>query len=178
MSLTPGKEREPLSESQDGFSLVETICVLVILSIVAVVALVRLPSLTEHTREMEINTLKTHLRYVQNRAMGSEVPWSVRFIDAATYRFQKNGADSNLVPPGADITDAKLNPDNDPLTVNLVGLSLGTSLEGGLSDRINFDKMGSPVLDDGTTGLTADISVKDAAGTALFTVTAYTGFIE
>lgn len=155
----------------------ETICVLVILSIVAVVALVRIPSLTEHTREMEINTLKTHLRYVQNRAMGSEVLWSLQFTDSATYRFLKDGAISGLVPPGADIVDAKLNPDNDPLTVNLVGLTVNTSLAGSLTGRINFDKMGSPVADDGAV-LTADVFLKDSAGNSILTVTAYTGFIE
>ena len=164
--------------NEQGFTLIETISVLVILTIIAVVALVRIPSLTEHTKEMEINTLKTHLRYIQSRAMGSEVPWSIRFTASDTYRFLVSGANSQLVPPGADIVDAKLNPDNDPLTVNLVGLALGTSLGGGLTDRINFDKMGSPVLDDGTTVLSADISVFDSGGTVLFAVTAYTGFIE
>lgn len=163
---------------QAGFTLMETIVVMVILSVLTVVALVRIPSLDEHTRQIEINTLKTHLRYVQARAMGSETPWSLRFTADDTYRFLKNGANSQLVPPGADITDANLNPDNDPLTVNLVGLNVDTALGGSLTDRINFDKNGSPVLDDGTTLLTADVTLKDTAGESLFDITAYTGFIE
>ena len=167
-----------LHDMQAGFTLMETIVVMVILSVLTVVALVRIPSLDEHTREIEINTLKSHLRYVQARAMGSEDIWSLRFTAADTYRFLKDGANSGLVPPGADIADAKLNPDNDSLTVNLVGLRVDTDLGGSLTDRINFDKNGSPVLDDGTTALTADITLKDSGGESLFDITAYTGFIE
>lgn len=174
------KERS-LRIGEQGFTLIETISVLVILTIIAVVALVRIPSLTEYTKEMEINTLKTHFRYVQSRAMGSEIPWGIRFTDSNTYRFLEGGATSQLVPPGADIVDAKLNPDNDPLTVNLVGLSLGTAL----TDH-NFDEKGSPVSlslnGDGTVNevllLDADIAIRDADGTELFKVTAYTGFIQ
>ena len=172
------RQKSRPQQGQAGYTLMETIVVMVILAILTVVALVRIPALDEHTRQIEINTLKSHLRYVQARAMGSESAWSLRFTAADTYRFLKDGANSSLVPPGADITDAKLNPDNDSLTVNLVGLRVDTDLGGSLTDRINFDKNGSPVLDDGTTALTSDITLKDTDGDTLFDITAYTGFIE
>jgi prepilin-type N-terminal cleavage/methylation domain-containing protein len=177
MAILIAEINSPVAGGQDGFTIVETVVVMVILAVLTVATLSRLPSLDEHTQQIEINTLKSHLRFVQNRAMGSETMWSIHFDASNTYRFMKDGVNSTMVPPGADIADAKLNPDNDSLTVNLAGLKVVIPSGNGHDDRINFDKVGSPVENDGTI-LASDIIVQDDGGNTLFLVTAHTGFVE
>jgi prepilin-type N-terminal cleavage/methylation domain-containing protein len=157
-----------------GFTLVETIAVLVLLSIVAIVTLVGIPPLEQHRRIVEINTLKSHLRYAQAMAMATERIWGIGFDDSATYRLLEDGVDSDQSLPGADTTDA----DGLALTVNLVSLEIDKKC------RINFDAMGAPVAKSGGQWTAvqdedaSDISIRQKDGTELFQVTPVTGFIE
>ncbi len=158
-----------------GFTLVEIIAILVVVSILAVMVLVRIPDLEEHSRLIEINTLKSHLRYAQAMAMSTEKIWGIGFDDPSTYRLIEEGANSDLELPGADISDSSHNPDKDPRTVNLMELKIVSIAPGDSS--VSFDASGTPV-DSAGVAVTETISIREAGGSELFTVTPVTGFIE
>lgn len=76
----------------------EVVAVLIILGIMAAVAIARFTD-TSADDIAAANTLKTHLRYAQLRAMGDIVDWGISFTDNS-YTLKKNGDDAPVNLPG------------------------------------------------------------------------------
>lgn len=81
-----------------GFTIVEIVAVLLILGILAVVAVSRFSS-TGFVGASETETLKSHLRYAQSRAMSDIYEWGIEIISPNQYRLVKmvNGSETTPV---------------------------------------------------------------------------------
>jgi len=152
-----------------GFTLIETIAVLVILGIVAAVTISRGMN-TEIDLVAQTEAIRTHLRYAQTRAMATDVSiasaptWGLRTNAGGTgyWLYDQNGTAVSL--PGEN---------NTAISLANIGLTALTPF------NISFNDWGVPF--NGTTGaaLTADftITVSDGTDTRTITITQVTGFI-
>lgn len=84
--------------NQVGFTIMEVVAVLIILGILAAVAISRFGN-TQADEVAAANTLKTHLRYAQLRAMGDIQTWGISF-DGNSYTLLKDGAQATVNLPG------------------------------------------------------------------------------
>ncbi len=112
-----------------GFTLVETIAVLVILTIVGAVALSRTGSITGNRLAAEVDMLKANLRYAQARAMNDDVPWKISLTSSGYTLFRDSSA-RNL-------------PEGDSSHSFASGISLTSG-----ATTVSFDSWGSPGPDD------------------------------
>ena len=139
-----------------GFTFIEIITVIFIIGIITTVAISRIPSIDAYNRRVEADTLKTHLRYAQNRAMNTDKPWGIEFLASSQYRLysiETSGTQYRFFP-----------------SLESTGIVTMHVLEMQPSTNVKFDDMGSPVP--------GVISVKMKDGSELYSVTAETGFIR
>ncbi|WP_413911057.1 Tfp pilus assembly protein FimT/FimU [Desulfobacula sp.] len=85
--------------NSNGFTMIEIICVLVIVGILTAVAVSKMTSTDVYDVVMEIETLKTHLRYSQIRAMSHNQSWGIRISGGTSYTLQKNGSTASVNLP-------------------------------------------------------------------------------
>lgn len=136
-----------------GFTLVEVICVLLLIGIVTTVVLSRTMN---HSVELiaEMEVVKGHLRYAQSRAMNSNQSWGINF-SGNSYTLEEDGAASVTALPG-------------------LNGAINTLAEGTISPTTNpivFNQWGNP----GATPITVTIS--DGTESQSFTISPLTGFI-
>lgn len=162
-----------------GFTIIEVIAVLVITAIIAVVAVTRISS-NENNLIVVSDTLRSHLRLAQARAMSSStdtgIVWGVRFISSTQYHLFYCAAESTCDPtnaanqsafPGAgsvimDISDKRVQ------IVNGAGI-------------LAFNRFGTPYTDAVLTTILAKqltLTVQDNNGrTITINITPQTGMI-
>ena len=139
--------------SSNGFTLVEVICVLLLIGIVTTVVLSRT---MDHSVELisEMEVAKGHLRYAQSRAMNSNQSWGINF-SGSSYTLEEDGAASVTALPG-------------------LNGAIRTLAEGSISSTVNpivFNQWGNP----GSTAITVTIS--DGTDSQSFAIAPVTGFI-
>jgi len=149
---------------QAGFTLIEVIAVLIIIAIVAAVAISKAISTSQVSVTSEANILKTHLRFVQIKALGNTVSWGIS-IGSGSYTLQSNGATATINLPGE--------------TSPTHTFSGGVTATPAATNPVAFSTLGIPV-DSAGNQLTANlkITLTQGSGTQTVTVTQYTGFIQ
>lgn len=152
-----------------GFTLLEIVCVLVLVALLAVVASNRLATNTKAV--IEADALKAVLRYAQARAMSDVYTWGVRF-SAGGYTLLENNPNVAAVLPGQGTATRTM-----PSGVNIATAGL-------TNNTIYFDWRGQPV----TAAITAiggastpaasvqTIRLTESSAVSV-TVTPYTGFV-
>ena len=150
MMQTGGKKRDRCGNNS-GFTMIEIIAVLVILGIIAAVAVTRIVSTLDYKVTVEKDILKTHLRYVQLRALSDDKPWGMSFAGSA-YTALRNG---NVAP-------YNLPNENSPTHTLPDGITVTGS-------TVTFDEWGSPG--------SSNIDLTMSAGGGTITITKNTGFI-
>jgi MSHA pilin protein MshC len=138
--------------------MIELVVVLILLSIVSAVVAFR-PTTISNELVAETETLKSHLRYAQIKAMNDTVPWGIHIPDASSYILYKNNAAA---------TGSNILPGETGQTHNLSSL---VSVTAGTGITYNFDTWGSP----GATTLT--ITLSQGSETSSITITKSTGYI-
>jgi prepilin-type N-terminal cleavage/methylation domain-containing protein len=138
-----------------GFTLIETIVVLILIGVLSAVAVARVTDTDADVRAAE-NTLKVHLRHAQARAMNSETPWGVQATGGSYSLFQ-------------------IDDDGTAVTVNFPGEEVSISFPGGISNfTVSFDGWGRPYDVQNPSGNTPITSAINING---ITITPETGFI-
>ncbi|MCK9276011.1 MAG: prepilin-type N-terminal cleavage/methylation domain-containing protein [Syntrophales bacterium] len=146
--------KKEISLRQKGFTFIEIIAVIVVLGIVAVVAVGVVLSQASFALYSEMDILKSHLRFVQYRALSDNVPWSVRF-DGNSYTVLRDG----------EVWPHSL-PNEDSSTH---ALPSGYSVSG---TTVIFDEWGSPGDSD------ISITLSGGGGSQSIRITKHTGFIQ
>lgn len=72
-------------KSQNGFTLIEIIAVLLLIGIVSVVIAVRMFDTQDYDLASQLEVVKSHLRYAQSKAMSSGSSWGINFSSTQTY---------------------------------------------------------------------------------------------
>jgi len=145
--------------------MIEVIVVLIMLAILGAVVASRVFSTETYELAAQAEVVKTHLRYAQPRAMGSDTIWGSDF-NGSTYSLFRNGdTGDTMTLPGED---------SDPVT-----LPSGMSVSG--AGIVSFDNWGKPYTDE--TGGTSQvgertITVSSGSDTELITITPNTGFVS
>jgi len=151
-NVYPPRLEIPLHSSH-GFTLLEVICVLLLVGIISTVIISRtLDNSVELIGEMEI--VKGHLRYAQTRAMNSNQSWGINF-SGSSYTLEENGAPSTTSLPGESS-------------------AIGTLALGSISSTVNpivFNQWGNP----GANAIT--VIVSDGSDAESFAIAPLTGFI-
>jgi len=150
-----------------GFTMIETIAVLLLIGIIAAVVVSRMGDTRAYDLVSQVDVVKGHLRYAQSRAMNSSDYYGINFNSSTIYYlFQGVGSTTPILLPGEDNATVSLTAKNSGLTI--------TPPAGG---RITFDGYGSPCAASGTppASLTADVTITTNGGN--ITVTKNTGFI-
>lgn len=137
-----------------GFTLLEVIAVLVLLGILSVAIVSRIVD-TKADLAAECEIAKTHLRFVQSRAMNADVPWGIRF-DGASYTMITDGVTSTGLLPGESSS-------THTLAAGSVSATPGP--------MVQFNQWGSP----GDSDIT--VTVSDSSSSRSFVVTRKTGGI-
>lgn len=153
-----------------GFTLIELVIVLIVMAIVAVFIASR-ASTSGNDLIAETDTLKSHLRYAQIRAMNDSEPWGIHIPDSGSYvLYRKNAlADGQMLPgekPGASAQKHTL-----PATVTITS---------GTGTTYNFNAWGAPVNAGSPPVLlaaTQTITLSEGAETSGITITKNTGYI-
>ncbi|MBA4366649.1 MAG: hypothetical protein C0403_03305 [Desulfobacterium sp.] len=153
--------------SKDGFTVIEIIAVLVMISVISAIILGRLGGNIKADLDARTDTLKTHLRYAQSRAMDSDLIWGIRYTGTGYFLFSFNGSSESAIRI----------PDEENVIVDLSGdgISLGTF------QAISYDSWGSPYANATGTGSSAGQTIVVSAGSAppnAIAVTKNTGFIQ
>ena len=154
-----------------GFTLIEVITILVIMGILSAVVISRMGSTSTYSLASEVDILKTHLRYVQYRAMSDSVTWGMSFTGGS------NSSYSLRVDKAATTSSLPNENSSTPWTHNLPpGITITT--EDGAGTAIDFNEWGNPV-DGSDKLLTSDylISLSDSSSTQTVRITQNTGFI-
>lgn len=146
----------PLGTS-DGFTLIETIAVLILVVVVGALVLARLIGTDEAGIAAEVDTLKMHLRYAQSLAMNDVAParWGIQVRNAGySLVCSETGDGASLSSP------FNLPGESSPTRFFASGVTASPAL-------VLFDEWGSPG------SAPAAVSI----GGKTITVTANTGFI-
>jgi MSHA pilin protein MshC len=141
-----------------GFTLIEVIAVLIILGILVAIAVSRVGS-NQNDLIPQADTVKSHLRFAQLKALADESTWNSTWGIAFTgdsYTLQNNGGTASINLPGEN---GKIHtfPSGSGITVT--------------STTVTFDSWGSPATD-------IDITVTQGGASKRFRVHANTGYIE
>jgi len=169
MDRPDGKRYLFSEEDSRGFTLIEVIAVLVIVGILSAVVISRTGSMTTYSLVSEADILKTHLRYVQYRAMSDSVTWGMSFTGGAnssySLRIDKAATTSSL-------------PNENSSTPWTHYLPPGITITTGAGMAIDFNEWGNPV-DDAGAPFTENktIVLSDGATTQTVIITQNTGFI-
>lgn len=150
------------TENIAGFTVLEVVSLLVILGILAAVAVARYRDVGADDIAAA-NTLKTHLRYAQLRAMGDTVQWRIR-LENDSYVLERADADG-------DFDAAPINLPGEDSEIR--GLEEGVSLEP--TGSVAFSPARGQPLDADGDVRTTDQNIN--VGTEIITITAETGFI-
>jgi MSHA pilin protein MshC len=146
---------------ENGFTLIELIIVIVVAGVLAVAAITMMP--TGYDVTVEAETLKSHLRYAQFRAMRDVAPttWGIALTanSYTLYRDVSGTVTNPLLLPGEISNSA---------THNLPG---GVSVTTGTGTSVGFNEWGSP----GNTDVT--IVLSQGGRNETITVTRITGYI-
>lgn len=151
-----------------GFTLIETIAVIMLMAILTVVATTFFKPTSYRTNSV-IEEIKAHIRYAQAYSMNSNIICGVYIPDGTHYTIFTGGNTSQRVtPPGGDST--------------LINLSIqGLTLSGFGTGIISFDSLGKPYTDAPATVLqsgTRSITITDGDGnTGTIQITQNTGYI-
>lgn len=86
------KRTERTAFGQGGFTLIEVVAILVVLGILAAVVAVRVSDTGQSDLISQVDVIKNHLRYAQNRAMNTGSPWGVTFSAGGKTYFLFDGA--------------------------------------------------------------------------------------
>ena len=155
-----------------GFTMIELVIVLIVMSIVAVFIASR-ASTSGNDLIAETDTLKSHLRYAQIRAMNDSVPWGIYIPNASSYVLYRNNAvDASQMLPGEKPGVAPT-----PQTHNLQGTVTITS---GAGTTYNFNAWGAPVnvgIPPIPLATAQTITLSEGVVTASITITPNTGYI-
>jgi prepilin-type N-terminal cleavage/methylation domain-containing protein len=138
-----------------GFTAIEIVAVLLIVGVIGAVVVSKLSSSSNVALISETETLKSHLRYAQLRAMSDNVARGIRF-NSGSYTLQIDGADATEVLPSEDSATHSF--------------QTGVSKTAGATS-IAFDRWGSP----GASNQTVTLSTGGTSRT--ITLTQNTGFI-
>ena len=140
-----------------GFTIIEILSVLVIIGILSAVAIPRMLSTDVYDVVMEMETLKTHLRHSQIRAMSHNESWGISITGGNSYTLQRNGSAAPVNLPNQD--------SNTRAIANGVSTTPGTKV-------ITFDDFGSP----GNSDIVITLN-KQGGNSHTLTITQKTGFI-
>ncbi len=143
--------------NSNGFTIIEIICVLVIVGILSAVAVSKMNSIDVYDVVKEIETLKTHLRYSQIRAMSHNQSWGIRISGGTSYTLQKNGSTAPVNLPNENSVTHTF--------ASGVIATPGTT-------TITFDDLGSP----GNSDIVITLR-KQGKNPRTLTITQKTGFI-
>lgn len=155
-----------LKQKGKGFTLLEVIVVLVMIGIITAVAVSRMLSTDEVNISAQTETIKTHLRYAQAKAMNTNSVWGINFISSSAYSLYRNG----------NTTDVVALPGESSSTVSLSAISIA-----GTPFIVSFDSWGQPFADQGATGSSTAKNITVSYGssrTKNIIITQTTGFIE
>jgi MSHA pilin protein MshC len=154
-----------IGRGSSGFTLFEVVTVIVILGIMAAAVSVKFLAMDPVNLNSETDTVKSHIRYAQFRAMNTNTVWGINISSATQYSLFQNGSTADTV---------KL-PGQDALTISL---PTGTSF--GSTGIISFDTWGKPYTDAGAAASqsgTRTITLSYGSSSKNITITQNTGFI-
>ena len=171
------KEMTTIQISEDcGFTLIETIAVLVMIGIVSAVAIAGYSGGSSNLYTVEA-ALKNHIRHAQSRSMfDDDVLWGVK-ISGNQYWMVQEGDDTTVYPAwGADAANIETNDGKADTSLLNVTISSDTP-------TVYFNSMGVPFS--GDTSVDANrlasaikITLTDASNnTQTITITPETGFV-
>lgn len=144
--------------SQNGFTMMEIISVLVIIGIVSAVVITRMTNPRIYDLASQLEVVKNHVRLAQSRAMNSYKPCGINFSSSTTYY---------LFDAAAPATPIQMLGEKSA-TINLGSGGKGSTLTITSAPQvITFDGFGSPG--------TSNVTVVTNAGS--FNITKNTGFI-
>lgn len=146
------------SKSNQGFTLIEVIAVLIILGILGVVIATRVSSTSTYSVKSQAAAFKSHIRYAQTMAMGTDSIWGITVSDSKHYFLFKGNESTMVVLPGAESNQVELKADEPSF------LSTGT---------VRFDGKGSPIVGD-----TPSFTVAMGEEKEVINITQNTGFIK
>jgi prepilin-type N-terminal cleavage/methylation domain-containing protein len=147
-----------------GFTLVETVMVLILLGILAVAALSTMGG-EDRTLPQEFSVLKTHIRFAQAQAMGLNTPYGIRWQDGAYWLFTGADADTPVRLPGQDADTVTLHCALNPAAFTLAFNGRGQTFT-------------SAALGDANAlGANRAVTLSLDGQSMSFTVTAHTGYI-
>lgn len=157
----------PDQTKQKGFTLVEIIAVLAVASIVAAVAISRMASTDDVNNKARAEALKSHIRYVQMRAMNTDPQvtncnssYGIHMNTSSYFMFRNCSKSDKVILPGSETDE----------------VSLG-KLQLSVNDKdITYDKYGRPCSDlQGNTLYTDNQTI--TLGTETIKITKNTGFV-
>lgn len=147
-----------------GFTLIEVIAVLLIMGVIAAVVIARGTGTDEYKLKSQAEALKSHIRYVQMRAMNADPPtggacnaaFGISCTSNTYFMFKNCDTTSMVILPGAQ---------GDTISTNL---TLTATI-------ITFDRWGVPYIDiNGTSLATTDITLNSSEN---IIITKNTGFV-
>ncbi len=159
-----------------GFTLIEILCVVIILAIAAVLVIPQLGSRSDLQAAAAARTVMSDILYAQNRAIAMQTTQYVKFSVAThTYEVQEGTTPATMTNP------LTLKPFTQTFGGTAIpGVTLTSAAFDG-KDTLAFDEIGAPYSFDTTGGLVAlsTGSIKIAADgyTMTLTVKPYTGEI-
>ncbi len=152
--------------SSKGFTMIEIVSVLILIGIFSAVIVPRMTSTSVYEIMTELETLKTHLRFAQSRAMSHNESWGIS-ITSNSYTLLKNGS------------TASINLPNDTSSTHT--FANGVSISSG-SSVVTFDDMGSPGNSDIIVQFNGPANpvpgCSQQSSTLKITITRQTGFIQ
>jgi prepilin-type N-terminal cleavage/methylation domain-containing protein len=155
-----------------GFTMIEVICALLVVGIIAAIVASRRVAIPT-ALIVELETLKSHLRYAQYKAL-SDLPgttWGIK-LNAGNYTLYRNGAAATIGLPGEKSgTPPRTHTYSSGVTMTSItptGISAAT-----------FDFLGRPV-DASSNPLNASIGItlSRQGVTRTFTIILNTGFVQ
>ncbi len=85
-------------KNNSGMTLIEVIGAMLIIGIVVAVVVSKTTSTSTYDLVAEFETLKSHMRYAQLRAMSDSDTWGIRF-ESGSYTLQQDGTDTSFFLP-------------------------------------------------------------------------------
>lgn len=173
--------------NRKGFTLLEVVAVLVIMGIITVLALTRLVS-NQNNLIVATDTLTSHLRLAQARAMNTDAPivntfnvWGVCFSSSTQYYFFNCANAIGCTPAANQVSSLG----EDSIVNGQYGMDLtkkGVQITNGIPLILSFDRFGTPYTDAAlATTLAAQLTItlKDNNGnTKTINITPQTGMIK